>query len=233
MKKTIILALAMMMLCAAHAEIDLQIIDSPQTMEQQILYDLSASQSDRVISAMLVTRETEMSLTHDAGCIDDALYDFIISAENSLPEPVSVILMIPTDRFGKDGVLAEMGVSDAGILSTWGLTLPLSINYSANLQRDQALYLESKAVVEPVRAWTGGGVAFVLRYYGEALPQFITALPLSRDSEIAVAKTTMVYFHQIGERGDEVLRKACAWFGQDAFSMVSIKKGAQRVSSGR
>lgn len=222
MPRLISLLLLLMLLTSSAAEgLQFQQFDSPQTPEQRLLCDLSAHQSARVIANMLATREEELELFHDAEAVDDPLYAFILSAESGLPDPVSVTLLMPTAQFGKGGLFSEFGITDPDIWSSRALNLPMSVSYYANNQSHQAIFLESMSVTQPVEAWSGPGVAYAIRYYGEGQPQFITALSL--DSPCAVAKTTMLFYRQIADRPVELFDAALRWYGEDGFDLIVIK----------
>ena len=225
MKVFFALFMALLMTNAALAEMAITQQDAPETPEQQMLVELSARQADRIIANMLAFREDDLEPGHDAKHIDDELYDFIVSAGDGLPEPVSVVVMLPTDQFGQNSGFSDAGFDDPAAMPVdYCLNAALLTNYSANLQRDQAIYLEYNSVMQAVEAWQGKGYAFVLRTYGNGKPQILTAVALSEDSPWAAAKTTMVYFRQIAERQEALLSLLMRPFGPEEYDVIVIRE---------
>ena len=215
--------MALLMTNAALADMAVTQLDAPKTPEQQLLAELSSRQADRIIANILAFREDDLELWHDAKQIDDGFYDFVVSAEGGLPKPVSVVIMLPTDRYGKDRTAGEADFDTATIPSDYYMYAALLTNYNANLERDQAIYLEYNSVIQTVEAWQGKGIAFVMRTYGTGKPQIVTAVALSEDSSWAVAKTTMVYFRQIADRQEALMSFLRRSFGPDEYDVIVIR----------
>ena len=93
-----LLLAAMLLTGAAMAEIKIIPLEKPETAQQQFLFDLSESESGTVLATMLATREFDMDPSRELEIVDDALYDFIESAGENLPEATSVVLFIPTEQ---------------------------------------------------------------------------------------------------------------------------------------
>ena len=190
-KRLFALMLMLALASGGMAELNIGRQEAPATPEQQWLFDLSSIQANQVISNMLATQGFDLEPGHTAGRFADTMYNFIIDAESGLPEPTSVVMLLPNERFGKHCAFSEQGISDPAVLSGYGLSLALSTNYNANLERDQAIFLESMSAISAVEAWAGNGVAFVLRLYGsygDDLPQFVTAISLQEDDSTAIEK---------------------------------------------
>ena len=225
MKRFFVLLMALLMTNAALAEMAITQQDAPETPEQQLLVELSTRHADRIIANMLAFREDDLEHGHDAQHIDDKLYDFIVSAGDGLPKPESLIIMLPTDQFGGNSGYSDAGFDDPAAMPVdYCMNAALLTNYSANLERDQAIYLEYNSVIQTVEAWQGKGFAFVLRTYGTGMPQIFTAVALSEDSPWAAAKTTMVYFRQISERQEALVSLLMRPFGPEEYDFIVIRE---------
>ena len=96
----------------ACAEVDAIRLEAPETPEQKILFEISSAQTARLAANYAATASALLDVEHEAGTVSDALYDFIARLESGTAEPTSVVLLLPTERFGLSEDLREI-VSDA------------------------------------------------------------------------------------------------------------------------
>ena len=214
----------------ACAEVDAIRLEAPETPEQKILFDISAAQTARLAANYAATASAFLDVEHEAGTDSDALYDFIARLESGTVEPTSVVLLLPTERFGLSEDLREI-VSDAvadeeALWSMLGMNLAFNVNGYTNSELWQAHFLEETSVYSVESAWPGRGVAYMIRYYGEDQPQVVTALLLSPDSETAACKTSLLCFRSIAELPAQIQAKAYQYFGWDAYRYILIKDEA-------